>query len=52
VPTPPSDTTMCMCVSIFAVIFKELATHLAKTLDPSNNTKLDHSSGTRWSICK
>ena len=35
-----------MCVSIFANIFKELATQLATPLDPSNDAKLDHSSGT------
>jgi hypothetical protein len=45
-------TTMCMCVSIFTIIFKELDTQLVTPLDPSNDAKLDHSSGTRWPICK
>jgi hypothetical protein len=40
--------TMCMCVSIFTNIFpKDLATQLAMPLDPNNDAKLDHSSGTR-----
>ena len=29
-----------------------LATQLATPHDPSDNAKLDHSSGTRWPICK
>jgi hypothetical protein len=41
-----------MCVSIFTIIFKELITQLATSLDPSNIAKLDRSSGTRWPICK
>jgi hypothetical protein len=46
-------TTLCTCVSIFTIIFsKELATQLATPLDSSNDAKLDHSSGTRWPICK
>jgi hypothetical protein len=36
-----------MCVSIFIIIFKELAIQLAMPLDPSDDAKLDHSSGTR-----
>jgi hypothetical protein len=44
--------TMCMCVSIFTIILKELTTQFATPLDPSNDAKLDHSSGTRWPLCK
>jgi hypothetical protein len=40
-------TTMCMCVSIFTNIFKELNTQLAMPLDPSNDANLDHLSGPR-----
>jgi hypothetical protein len=35
-----------MCVSIFTIIFKGLATQLVTPLNPSNDAKLDHSSGT------
>jgi hypothetical protein len=46
--TPP-----CACVLPFSQsFFKGLATQLATPLDPSNDAKLDHSSGTRWPICK
>jgi hypothetical protein len=56
--TPKCSTTLCTCVSVFTNIFKgvriftnnfskELATQLATPLDPSNDAKLDHSSGTR-----
>jgi hypothetical protein len=39
---------MCKCVSIFTIILlKELTTQLATPLDPSNDAKLDHTSGTR-----
>jgi hypothetical protein len=44
--------TMCLCVSIFTTIFKGLVTQFTTPLDPSNDAKLDHSSGTRWPICK
>ena len=38
----------CVCVLAFSQSFsKELATQLATPLDPSNDAKLDHSSGTR-----
>jgi hypothetical protein len=40
-------TIMCKCVNIFTIIFKELITQLVTPLDPSNDAKLDHSSGTR-----
>jgi hypothetical protein len=42
--TPP-----CACVLAFSQLFfsKELATQLATPVDPSNDVKLDHSSGTR-----
>jgi hypothetical protein len=43
-------TTMCKCVRIFTIIFKELATQLAPPLDPNMYAKLDRSSGTRWPI--
>jgi hypothetical protein len=39
--------TMCMCVSIFTVILKELVTQLVTPLDPSDDAKLDHSNSTR-----
>jgi hypothetical protein len=32
--------------------FKGLVTHFTTLLDPNNDIKLDHSSGTRWPICK
>jgi hypothetical protein len=38
---------MYMCVSVFTIIFKELTTQLAMALDPSNDVKLYHSSGTK-----
>ena len=41
-------TTMCMCVSFSQTFSKGLVTQLATPLDPSDNAKLDHSSGTRW----
>ena len=45
-------TTMCMCVSFSQTFSKGLVTQLATPLDPSDDAKLDHSSGTRWPICK
>ena len=36
---------MCTCVSIFTIIFKESITQFTTPLDPSNDAKLDHSSG-------
>jgi hypothetical protein len=46
-------TIMCKCVSISQTFSpKELATRLATPLNPSNDAKLHHSSGTRWPICK
>ena len=44
---------MWKCVSIFTnIFFKGLVTQFITPLDPSNDAKLDHSSGTRWPICK
>ena len=40
-------TPTCVCVLAFDKHFKELATQLATPLDPSDDAKLDHSSGTR-----
>ena len=45
-------TTMCMCVSFSQIFFKGLSTQLDTPLDPSDDAKLDHSSGTGWPICK
>ena len=40
--------TLCTCVSIFSQTFSRvLATQLATPLDPSDDAKLDHSTGTR-----
>jgi hypothetical protein len=52
VPTPPSVHHHMQVCYIFTIIFKELITQLATPLDSSNDAKLDHSSGTRWPICK
>ena len=42
------STPLCACVLAFSQsFFKGLATQLAMPLDPSNDAKLDHSSGTR-----
>jgi len=51
-PFKCANTTKCKCVSIFLNIFLGLITHLDMPLDPSNDAKLDHSNGTRWSIYK
>ena len=46
--TPP-----CECVLAFSqIFFKGLVTQFTTPLDSSNDAKLDHSSGTRWPICK
>ena len=47
-----ANTTKCTpsCASVFAfsqTFFKGLVTQLTTPLDPSNDAKLDHSSGTR-----
>ena len=47
VPTPPSVHHHVMCVSFSHTFPKVLATQLAMPLDPSNDVKLDHSSGIR-----
>ena len=41
-----------MCISFSQTFFKRIITHFTTPLDPSNDAKLDHSSGTRWPICK
>jgi len=46
-------TTPCACVLAFHKHFtKGLVTQFTTPLDPCNDAKLDHSSGTRWPICK
>ena len=45
-------TTLCMCVSFSQTFSKGFFTQFTTTLDPSNDARLDHSSGTRWPICK
>jgi hypothetical protein len=42
--------TLCTCVSFSQIFFKGLVTQFTMPLDPSNNAKVDHSSGTRWPI--
>ena len=46
------NNTMCMCFSIFTIIFKGFSLDFTTPLDPSNIAMLDCSSGTRWPICK
>ena len=40
-------TILCMCVSFSQMFSKGLVTQFTTPLDPSNDAKLDHSSGTR-----
>jgi hypothetical protein len=43
-------TTMCLCASLFTIIFKELITQFTTPFNPNTYAKLDHLSGTRWPI--
>jgi hypothetical protein len=45
-------STLCMCVSFSQTFYQRISSLFTTPLDPSNDAKLDHSSGTRWPICK
>jgi hypothetical protein len=52
-----ANTTKCppTCAHVLAFhkhFTKGLVTQFTTSIDPNNDAKLDHSSGTRWPICK